>query len=138
MGQLRCWRMNFPLSALWGGSGQAQVLASLPSSTLAPGRWCCGLWASGGHFGYLLAEERVCKGRRVFLVLQLLRLDLQRKSRLLVFLNSVLYFCMSAVCWTTVFQQFLLLSVLASGIPLPKHGQAQGRSRNNLCYCAVV
>lgn len=34
--------------------------------------------------------EWVCKGHRVFVVLQLLRLDLLRKSRLLLFLNSVL------------------------------------------------
>lgn len=39
----------------------------------------------------------------------------QEKVGCLFFLNSVLYLCMSAVCWRTVFQQFLLLSVLASG-----------------------
>lgn len=48
--------------------------------------------------------------------LQLFKLVCPRKSRLLIFfLNSVLYLCMSAVCWRTVFQLFLLLSVLASG-----------------------
>lgn len=45
---------------------------------------------------------------------------------------------MLAVWWTTVFQQFLLLSVLASGMPLSKSGQAQSQNRSNLCYCSVV